>query len=588
MCYLASITKRARAEVRVKDLTPQERELFEQAKQKELQCWIQTSAIRKILRSKLNPQQILQSRWILTWKAPEGESQQRRAKARLVVLGYQDPKLVEVMRDAPTLSREGRSVVLQTIASMKYELGSFDITTAFLRGKADPNNPLAMEPPPELRATLHMQPDEVCQLLGNAYGRADAPLLFYKELSKQLLGLGFTRHPLDPCIFTLTTGSQLRGILGMHVDDGVYGEDSFFKAKLDQLQQTLPFGSRKTKAFVFTGISLEQLPDYTIKANQKEYVHHIPHIDIGRYRRQTPQSLVTEQERTKLRGLVGSLQFAVTHTRPDLAARVGELQGQITRANVQTLLDANRVLREAQQHDDVSIFYLPIPPDQITFASFGDASFASSKNLNSHQGTLVCATDKRLEQNLEAPLSPLVWISKKIPRVVRSTLSAEAYSMSKAVDVLGWVRSLWGCVHIHKFPWHDPFSSYKLMHRALLMTDCKSLFDLVTRLATPACEEYRTTLEILLIKQRIEEHTSCKWIPTTIMPADCLTKAMGPSLLRTILAKGRFVLYDSDGSLPKDAQRRQALSWLLTGRTEQTATHTGVTPTLPQEAPVEG
>ncbi|CAE7242103.1 GIP, partial [Symbiodinium pilosum] len=65
-----------------------------------------------------------------------------------------------------------------------------------------------MEPPPELRATLHMQPDE----------------------------------------------------------------DSFFKAKLDQLQQTLPFGSRKTKAFVFTGISLEQLPDYTIKANQKEYV----------------------------------------------------------------------------------------------------------------------------------------------------------------------------------------------------------------------------------------------------------------------------------------------------------------------------
>ena len=267
--------------------------------------------------------------------------------------------------------------------------------------------------------------------------------------------------------------------------------------------------------------------------NQKEYVHHIPHIDIGRYKRQIPQSLVTEQERTKLRGLVGSLQFAVTHTRPDLAARVGELQGQITRANVQTLLDANRVLREAQQHDDVSIFYLPIPPDQITFASFGDASFASSKNLNSHQGTLVCATDKRLEQNLEAPLSPLVWISKKIPRVVRSTLSAEAYSMSKAVDVLGWVRSLWGCVHIHKFPWHDPFSSYKLMRRALLMTDRKSLFDLVTRLATPACEEYRTTLEILLIKQRIEEHTSCKWIPTTIMPADCLTKSMDPSLLRT-------------------------------------------------------
>ncbi|CAE7815025.1 unnamed protein product [Symbiodinium sp. CCMP2592] len=46
LATLAAVSKRARAEVSVKDLSPQEMKLFEQAKAKELQCWVQTSAIR--------------------------------------------------------------------------------------------------------------------------------------------------------------------------------------------------------------------------------------------------------------------------------------------------------------------------------------------------------------------------------------------------------------------------------------------------------------------------------------------------------------------------------------------------------------
>ena len=377
MSLPATISKRARSEVYLKDLNAQERLLFDQAKDKEIQCWLQTSAIKAVLRRSLNPEQILKSRWILTWKSPEPGESQRRAKARLVVLGFQDPKLVEVMRDAPTLSREGRAIVLQSVASSKFTLTSFDIKTAFLRGKADASNPLAMEPPVELRRALNLQDSEVCQLLGNAYGRVDAPLLFYK----QLLALGFVRHPLEPCVFMLYTEQKLSGVLGMHVDDGVGGGDASFNAKLQELAKTLPFGSRKSNDFVFTGIHLQQLPDHSIRASQSMYVQTIPQIDIGRPRRMTPDALINESERSKLRGLVGSLQYAVTHTRPDLAAKLGEVQGQITTATVQTLLLANKVLREAQEYHQVCTYFLPIKPDDITFVSFGDASFASSKNL---------------------------------------------------------------------------------------------------------------------------------------------------------------------------------------------------------------
>ena len=562
LATVAAASKRARAEVCVKDLTRAEQELFEKAKAKEISCWLQTSAIRATLRRKLNPDQILKSRWILTWKAPEEGEHQRRAKARLVVLGFQDPKLVEVARDAPTLSREGRALVLQTVASKKFRLGSFDIKTAFLRGKADASNPLAMEPPKEMRQALNLKDDEVCELLGNAYGRVDAPLLFYKELSKQLLSLGFTRHPLEPCVFLLYSQDHLHGILGMHVDDGVCGGDKVFAQKVEALEKHLPFGSRKHDRFTFTGIFLEQLADYTIRASQSDYVRNIPQLDIGRGRRQTPEAEINEAERSKLRGLVGSLQYAVTHTRPDMAAKLGEIQSSIPKATVQTLLSANKVLREAQEQHQVYISYLPIGVERLTFVSFGDASFASSKSLSSHQGALICATDERLLANQEAPLSPLSWSSKKIPRVVRSTLSAEAYAMSKAVDMLGWMRALWGVVHIAGFKWQQPLQGYRQLNRAAIITDCKSLFDLVTRLAMPSCEEFRTTLEVLLIKERCSENTTFRWVPTTLQAADCLTKPMDSSVLRTILAQGRFKLYDASQDLDKNAQRRQAIEWL--------------------------
>ena len=175
---------------------------------------------------------------------------------------------------------------------------------------------------------------------------------------------------------------------------------------------------------------------------------------------------------------------------------------------------------------------------------------------------MICATDERLLANQEAPLSPLSWSSKKIPRVVRSTLSAEAYAMSKAVDMLGWMRALWGVVHIAGFKWQQPLQGYRQLNRAAIITDCKSLFDLVTRLAMPSCEEFRTTLEVLLIKERCSENTTFRWVPTTLQAADCLTKPMDSSVLRTILAQGRFKLYDASQDLDKNAQRRQAIEWL--------------------------
>ena len=110
---LATAAKRQRSEVRMSELAPEDKAKFDQAKLNEINQWLDTGTVQKILRYKIPPEQILRCRWALTWKTPEpgSTSGDRRAKARLVVLGYEDPQIDAIPRDSPTLSKDSRMLV---------------------------------------------------------------------------------------------------------------------------------------------------------------------------------------------------------------------------------------------------------------------------------------------------------------------------------------------------------------------------------------------------------------------------------------------------------------------------------------------
>ena len=410
-----------------------------------------------------------------------------------------------------------------------------------------------------------MDSSQVCLLQGNAYGRVDAPLLFYREFRKQLEEVGFSAHPLDNCLFLLRNPNDpksLDGILGTHVDDGIGGGNHNFEKALEKLQKNLPFGSREYGKFKFTGLDVEQLPDFSIKVNQGRYIHKIQPINIPKPRRQENQSPITAHELTQLRGLCGSLQYAAVHSRPDIATKVANLQKGINAATVEPLLEGNRVLKEAQQFADTSVTVRPLPMETVCFASFGDASFASAKQLSAQQGLFIMACSPKLAVNETTEFSPIVWHSKQIGRVVRSTLSAEAYSMSSSLDKLTWIRCLWGFIKNPDFQWYRPETSLKNEHKGLMITDCKSLYDLITKNAVPNCQEWRTTIEVMLLKEQSKEHTICRWVSTAIMLADCLTKPMDATFLRTVLQLGKFRIYDEDLTLKQNATRKYGVTWV--------------------------
>ena len=565
MILVATTAKKQRVEVKWRDLNEHDRALFRQAKDKEVRAWIEHDTVERLAKGSLPPNRIMRCRWILSWKPPLPDTTVYRPKARLVILGFEDPDISVVPNDAPTLSKDEKQLILQKVSSNRWPLLNFDISTAFLKGEGD-GRELGIYPPPEISSALGMKEGEQCGLQGGAYGRIDGPYLWYQAFKRTLEELGFVPCPLDGCVFALVTPDDqgkpwVRGVLGIHVDDGLGGGDEYFMEVIGNLRQKYSFGAFNIGEFDFCGIRYRQLGDGSIELCQKGYVEHIEPIQVQRHRRKTPQAPVTESERQCLRQLCGSLQYAAVQTRPDICAKVGLLQSAIPRAHIEDLLEANRVLLEAKNHP-VTILVVPIPEDQVAFCGFSDASFETKKGVASRQGTIVFTTDGNMAENQLSVICPIAWSSRKIPRVVRSTLSAEASALSSTLDRVSWLRIMWAWLKDPGIDWTSPTEILQNSPLATIATDCKSVYDLSTKTSTPTCEEFRTTLECLLIRERLSENCKLRWVSSQAMLADCLTKAMDGGMLRRALELGKYALFDELAILQQRADKRERLKWL--------------------------
>ena len=304
-----------------------------------------------------------------------------------------------------------------------------------------------------------------------------------------------------------------------------------------------------------------QWEDGSIEIDQRDYIEKISPIQIPKTRRAELQDPVTESERQEIRQLVGSLQYSAVNTRPDLAAKIGEIQSKVTRARVEDMLTLNRVLHEAKTHP-VCLHIVPLPLNTLTFCAFSDASFATCRELSSRQGQIIFATDRRILDNQPSVVCPMAWSSRKIARVVRSTLSAEAVALSSCLDRLSWIRLFWKWLVDPSIDLTDPSRVLSEDHPAAVATDCKSVYDIATRTSVPSCEEYRTCLECLLIRERLKESCRIRWVSSRAQLADSLTKSMDGSLLRLCLKEGRYSLYDEESTLKERADHRNKLLWV--------------------------
>ncbi len=138
--YVATaIKKKGRSEVHESKMSMEDKKLFAGAKALEIRGWLAEKVLSALPAGKqVPPDKVMRMRWVLTWKTvdvSEDHPSGKKAKARLVVLGFEDPELGEVETSSPTMTRLTRQLYLQVCAHRRFKVEKADASVAFLQGR---------------------------------------------------------------------------------------------------------------------------------------------------------------------------------------------------------------------------------------------------------------------------------------------------------------------------------------------------------------------------------------------------------------------------------------------------------------------
>ena len=226
------------------------------------------------------------------------------------------------------------------------------------------------------------------------------------------------------------------------------------------------------------------------------------------------------------------MQWPAVQSSPHLQCSTSLLSGQVGRATVKTVHDANRLLKFSKENQDVGLCYERLGPiGEMQLLCFFDAAFATRNDGNSQAGYIVMLVHRDVVSGKvsEGSYHVVDWRSFKTPRVARSSLAAEAQGAGQAVDSVDLqVLAL------------EVSSSLK----PTMVTDAKALYDSYHREgAGGSLVDKRVGLEIKVVKDRLQQLDGClKWMSSERQFADGLTKEAARGLLAERLRHGKVKL----------------------------------------------
>ena len=437
-------------------------------------------------------------RWVVTPKIIDGVWS---TKARLVARGFEEDKS-ELRTDSPTCMRETLKIGLGIAASKKWTINSIDIKAAFLQGKPITRD-LYLKPPKEAVAT-----GKLWRLKKVVYGLSDASRIWYMRVVDELSNLGVKLSKYDKALFLWQMKGQVDGILLVHVDDFLWaGSEMFENSIISQLKGIFKISKEDTKAFRYLGIDLKQEND-KIVISQKEYTSSIQPITVPKLPESNQHEIVQDPKFHKaFRGIVGQISWAAGVTRPDAAFNACILSTFQAQPTCRNLLDANKALRDLKS-SEVQISYPCMDLKSIKIVIYADASYGNLHDGGSMGGHIVFLSD------INGACAPISWASKRIARVVRSTLAAETLSAVDAMD----------SAHLTLQILLEFLPEKKKEEIVVdLFTDNKSLFDLVN--TSNLTRDKRLRVDVAALREISDRgEAQIRWIDSKNQIADVLTK----------------------------------------------------------------
>ncbi|GJP38091.1 hypothetical protein CLOM_g22536 [Closterium sp. NIES-68] len=329
---------------------------------------------------------------------PEGEL--TRYKSRLVARGFQQTKgkdYDEVF--APVGKGTTLRVLLAIAALLGWKIRQMDIVTAFLNG-------IIME-------EVYMKQPEglddgsgrVCRLKKAIYGLKQAPRAWYHKLEEALLAGGFKKSECDPSLFLLQEKDEILMLL-VYVDDILLFSAS--TALLDSAEQMLEMQfkcSKMGEVKYYLGMHVERdVEKGVLRLHQRKYCEGLAEKyglqDGGKPATPLPsgftvepcadEEVVGESDRKLFHSMVGSLNYAANHTRPDIAFATSRLASVVSRPSHEQLEAAKRLVRYVSATASVGLEYsgvrqrlqrgaTDVKSGEMLLSCYTDASFNSVK-----------------------------------------------------------------------------------------------------------------------------------------------------------------------------------------------------------------
>jgi hypothetical protein len=559
--------KENKKELDPKFFNSEEQKAFERADQKEWSQWLANKVVRflqpdeaaRVPRSKIfrAPMRIVRVNKAAEKLAP------LVAKSRLIIPGHLDPEIGTYRTDSPTAATMTTRLIKLLAASRGYQIYSFDVSTAFLSGKATEREIYVRAPTtglPRVGEHRAIRPLELMQVLKSAYGLTESPRLWYLEAKDGMDEVELKELAASRSVFLASDKGKTWAICALHVDDGLLvgdDKDERFVKLREKINQRFNIKEwqflEEGKPLNFLGVELHKEKDGFTDRMDK-YVQGIEPPDAPKGKPETPLS---PEQVTTLRRLVMKMRWPAQHTMPQILYLVSRLAQSINHGTIATFNEAIKVLnlmKEEVHRGHGRLWYRHIPEKELAVFTFFDASLGKEEQGRSQLGSIHFVGSAKASQG-PAPASVVDFTTNKSTRVVRSSMSAEALSLCTAADRHLYLRLilqmlLTGVQEI------APTWRQHLKIPGSVITDAKSLFDhLVTTGQIPT--ERQTLLDLLVCKDLVENNVVLmRWVPTYRQFADFLTKMMAPVLWAEFMRSGRISLKETAEEAKEEERRR--------------------------------
>lgn len=466
-----------------------------QAKLREMSNWTANDVFQEV--DDLG-QRCISLRWIITEKFKDGNP---LIKARLVARGFEEKLGNEFRKDSPTCTKDSLRITLSLVPSFGWKCNSIDIKAAFLQGKSIERE-IFVRPPKEF------DEGKLWKLKKNVYGLNDAARAWYFKVREVLVKLKMSVCSVDSALFYWLQGGELSGLICVHVDDIFWaGTETFRSCVIDALCRTFSVGSSSTGSFKYIGINIEECGNH-IRLNQMDYIGSLEEITLGGQRASRRSDDLGGRESEQYQVLTGQLIWLAAQSRPDIAFDVCELSTHCHAAKVENILRANKVVTKVKNTPFSLTFPVLENVSHLTVECYSDASFGNLSDGGSQGSYLVFLVDHR------GVRSVVSWQSRKVRRVVKSTLAAETLALLDGAEASILISNL--VAELLALGNNQPIVK--------CYVDNKSLVEAVY--STKAIEDKHLRINMAVLRDMLARGDlhSVEWVQSSCQLADALTK----------------------------------------------------------------